>query len=398
MESIGEKLKLAREQKGLTHDQVARDTNIAKRYLAALEDEDFAVFPGEPYLLGFLRNYSDYLGLKPEELVSLYRNMRIQEQPTPVHELLDHRQGMSPLAIGIIITLSVLVLGGGILLGILLSRGAGGGDNSLAGQPRQKMEYRLETSPFEKRFFVGDSLLFPQGNELYKLSISAISDAVFIETPSGRSRYAMGEDFGIDFDKDNLPDLKGTVRDFKKGSAETGAEIRFEFALSVEAMAAAAAAASSAPATSLAPGASLSPGASAAMATPLPTATILPSSSPMALSAADLGKAQILVESKNSPYPFTMNVTFRQYCMFRHEVDRKDRVERYYRKADQISANANNGIKIWLSNASSCVVQVVAGGKTVSVDLGRPSEVVVRNIKWVQTESGGWALTSLPVN
>jgi hypothetical protein len=106
----------------------------------------------------------------------------------------------------------------------------------------------------------------------------------------------------------------------------------------------------------------------------------------------------VLVESKNSPYPFTMNVTFRQYCMFRHEVDRKDRIERYYRKADQISANANDGIKVWLSNASSCVIQVVAGGKTANVDLGRPGEVVVRNIKWVQTETGGWALTSLPVN
>lgn len=46
MESIGEKLRLARERNNLTIDQIARDTHVAKRFLKALEDEDFSVFPG----------------------------------------------------------------------------------------------------------------------------------------------------------------------------------------------------------------------------------------------------------------------------------------------------------------------------------------------------------------
>ena len=73
MESIGEKLKTSREAKALSIDQIARDTNIAKRYILALEHEDFEIFPGEPYLLGFLRNYSDYLGLDANEMIALYR-------------------------------------------------------------------------------------------------------------------------------------------------------------------------------------------------------------------------------------------------------------------------------------------------------------------------------------
>ncbi len=83
MESIGEKLRLARERNSLTIDQVARETHVAKRFLKALEDEDFSAFPGETYAMGFLRNYSEYLGLNPEELVGIYRNIKIQEQPLP---------------------------------------------------------------------------------------------------------------------------------------------------------------------------------------------------------------------------------------------------------------------------------------------------------------------------
>ena len=75
MEAIGDKLRQTRESKGYTIEQIARDTHIAKRFLEALEDENFDVFPGDPYLLGFMRTYSEYLGLEPEEVVTLYKNL-----------------------------------------------------------------------------------------------------------------------------------------------------------------------------------------------------------------------------------------------------------------------------------------------------------------------------------
>ena len=58
MESFGEKLRATRENLGYSIEQIARDTHIAKKYLIALEDEDFSIFPGETYLKGFLQNYS----------------------------------------------------------------------------------------------------------------------------------------------------------------------------------------------------------------------------------------------------------------------------------------------------------------------------------------------------
>ncbi len=116
MESIAEKLRTAREEKGYSLEQVARDTHIAKRYISAMESEDFSVFPGETYAIGFLKNYSSYLGLNPNEVVTLYRNIKLQEQPAPMDELLDKRRGPGALAI-VLIAVAVIVL---VVAGLLL--------------------------------------------------------------------------------------------------------------------------------------------------------------------------------------------------------------------------------------------------------------------------------------
>ncbi len=117
MESIGEKLRLARERNNLTIDQVARETHVAKRFLKALEDEDFSVFPGETYALGFLRNYAEYLSLDPEELVAVYRNIKIQEQPLPMNELLEARPKLPRVLLAAAIVVGALVLiGAGLIV------------------------------------------------------------------------------------------------------------------------------------------------------------------------------------------------------------------------------------------------------------------------------------------
>ena len=83
MESIGDKFKKRREEKGLFIEQIARDTNISKKFIEAIENENFSEMPGEAYLIGFFRTYADYLDIDPEEVISLYRNTKIQEQPVP---------------------------------------------------------------------------------------------------------------------------------------------------------------------------------------------------------------------------------------------------------------------------------------------------------------------------
>lgn len=81
MLTIGETLKNARVAKGISLEQAEEDTKIRKRYLQALEDEDYSILPGMVYAKGFLRNYASYLGLNQEEIMIEYKLLN-----TPVRE------------------------------------------------------------------------------------------------------------------------------------------------------------------------------------------------------------------------------------------------------------------------------------------------------------------------
>jgi len=101
VESIGDRLRLAREAKKLTIKNVALDTNMAPTYIEALEDEDFDKFPGETYIVGFLKTYSEYLKLDPDEMVMLYKGYKIGESATPLEELT--RPTKSQLVINVLV-------------------------------------------------------------------------------------------------------------------------------------------------------------------------------------------------------------------------------------------------------------------------------------------------------
>jgi cytoskeletal protein RodZ len=393
MTPIGEQLRAARERKGLTLDRVADETNIAKRYLTGLETEDFSVFPGDPYVIGFLRNYAEYLGLGSDELVATYKNMKIQEQPVPIQELIP-RRGPSPLAVAAAVGGGVVV----VVVALVLAFGRGGsGATETATSRRQAVEYRVEGASFEKRLYVGDSLLVAYGNEKYKLLVSRIDDAVTLETPVGASRLMLGEEGTVDLDRNNQPELKLLVSDLSKKDPAKGAVLRLEYSSADAALRAATqaplptdSADQAAPATPAATGPA---GASAAPATPAAAPA-----APAALSAP-AGKSVVLFESLKTTYPFVVSVTFRGSCMFRYEVDKRDRDERYYRKGETVTVNANNSIRLWASNAQAVKMTVQAsGGKSADLDIGGAGEVAVKRIAWTQGDSGGWTLGAADVD
>ncbi|MBO8158551.1 RodZ domain-containing protein [Thermosyntropha sp.] len=72
---IGEKLKKAREEKGLTLEDLEEETKIRKLYLEALEEEQFDVLPPKVYAVGFLRRYARTLGLAEEEMIKEFKSL-----------------------------------------------------------------------------------------------------------------------------------------------------------------------------------------------------------------------------------------------------------------------------------------------------------------------------------
>lgn len=73
MSQLGERLRAAREAQGIAVSQASADTRILPRYIVALEDGDYQHLPGDVYARGFIRNYANYLGMPPDELIELYR-------------------------------------------------------------------------------------------------------------------------------------------------------------------------------------------------------------------------------------------------------------------------------------------------------------------------------------
>lgn len=71
--AVGERLRDARENKGIDLFRAERDTKIRSKFLAALEDGDFTDLPGDVYTRGFIRNYATYLGLDADEIEEEWR-------------------------------------------------------------------------------------------------------------------------------------------------------------------------------------------------------------------------------------------------------------------------------------------------------------------------------------
>jgi cytoskeletal protein RodZ len=66
---IGETLRSERERQGISLDDIARNTRIPKRFLDAIEVEDFEGLPGLVFTRNFVRQYSEALHLDAEAIV-----------------------------------------------------------------------------------------------------------------------------------------------------------------------------------------------------------------------------------------------------------------------------------------------------------------------------------------
>jgi cytoskeletal protein RodZ len=82
--TLGETLRQARLDKGVSLADAARETRIRRAYLEALEGEDPAALPAPVYTRGFLRTYAEYLGLNAQSMIDLYQPSTRREPGPPL--------------------------------------------------------------------------------------------------------------------------------------------------------------------------------------------------------------------------------------------------------------------------------------------------------------------------
>ncbi|MFC7679537.1 helix-turn-helix domain-containing protein [Paenibacillus sp. GCM10028914] len=86
MSELGQQLREARLQKGMSLDDVQEVTKIRKRYLEAIEAGDYKVLPGSFYVRAFIKTYAEAVGLNPDELLEGHKQDVPKAEPEATME------------------------------------------------------------------------------------------------------------------------------------------------------------------------------------------------------------------------------------------------------------------------------------------------------------------------
>lgn len=81
--SVGEILRRTREYYGQTLPQVEVNLRIRASQLEAIENLDLDKLPGRVYAIGFVRAYSEYLGLDGDKMVHLFKAQSVGKRVKP---------------------------------------------------------------------------------------------------------------------------------------------------------------------------------------------------------------------------------------------------------------------------------------------------------------------------
>ena len=122
--------------------------------------------------MGFLRNYAEYLGLDAEELIGIYRNIKIQEQPLPMNELLVSRPRLPSMRVIMIVIAAVLILAAvGFLVYRAASRGRPSTSAAPEGGPRANADFVFQDEVRTQWFNQGDGIAVPIGGKTYRILV-----------------------------------------------------------------------------------------------------------------------------------------------------------------------------------------------------------------------------------
>jgi len=214
MNQLGPIFKEARIKSGKTLDDAVKETKITKRYLTAIENEDFDIFPGETYLIGFIRNYSQFLDLDQEEMIKKYKDYKIQEQPSPIEELTARPKNKKR---NIVILITTIIFLASVIYVFLINKKEG---NKSLNEKKEKIEQKktekvisktnitvFEDEEIIKDFRSGDIIEIPVNGKNYNIEIDRINENLNFSLDSVPFSLATDERVEIDFNGDGKKDL-----------------------------------------------------------------------------------------------------------------------------------------------------------------------------------------------
>lgn len=79
--TLGQKLRAAREQRGISISEVAEQTRISPLYLEAIDADSYKTLPGGIFNKGFIKSYAKYVGVDEQEALKDYSRQIAAEEP-----------------------------------------------------------------------------------------------------------------------------------------------------------------------------------------------------------------------------------------------------------------------------------------------------------------------------
>lgn len=113
--SVGEILRRARVERGISLQQVEAALKVRLRYLQALETDDFPSLPPTVYTRALVRGYARFLGLSPAEMLEHSIPMRVQDR-NPIRPALQPLDGPPLISWKAISAVGALTLCAGLFM------------------------------------------------------------------------------------------------------------------------------------------------------------------------------------------------------------------------------------------------------------------------------------------
>lgn len=79
-ETLGEKLRAAREERGISISEVGEQTRIAPMYIECIENDNYKPLPGGIFNKGFVKSYARFIGFDEQEAIKEYNEITARSE------------------------------------------------------------------------------------------------------------------------------------------------------------------------------------------------------------------------------------------------------------------------------------------------------------------------------
>ncbi len=90
-QTLGEKLREAREERGISISEVAEQTRISSLYISSIEKDDYKPLPGGIFNKGFVKSYAKFIGIDEHEALQDYARIVTETEEQDDGELRRYR-------------------------------------------------------------------------------------------------------------------------------------------------------------------------------------------------------------------------------------------------------------------------------------------------------------------